>query len=107
MSLSTISILFGVFAVAPHSALYAYILPMTGWVLFLAAPAFTAFAGLDALWTVWHPMAPAQRLLAGAFGAQGGLPLMFGALGSFVWTGIAGVFAARGLDSMRRAEGEA
>jgi len=106
-SISFISILFGVFAVAPHSALYAYILPMTGWVLFLSVPAFAAFADLDALWMVWHPLAPAQHLLAGAFGAQGGLPLMFGVAGSFVWTGLASILASRGLASMQRAEGEA
>ncbi|MEM8770175.1 MAG: hypothetical protein AAGD92_00875 [Pseudomonadota bacterium] len=106
LSISLVSILFGVFAVAPHSALYAYILPMVGWVLFLSAPAFAAFADVDARWTAWHPMAPAQQLLAGAFGAQGGLPMIYGAAGSIVWIALASLIAARGLAQMQRAEGE-
>lgn len=107
LSLSLISALFGVFAVAPHSAFYAYVLPMVGWVLFLSAPAFAVFISLDPLWTVWHPMAPAQRLLADAFGAQGGQAHGLGVLGSLVWTAIAGLLAAQGLARMQRAEGEA
>ncbi len=106
VSISVVSILLGVVAVAPHSALYEYILPMVGWVLFLSAPAMAAFARLDPLWTVWHPMAPAQRLLAGAFGAPGGLPLVYSVLGSILWAGLAGLAAARGLARMQRAEGE-
>jgi hypothetical protein len=106
MSISVVSVLLGVAAVAPHSALYEYILPMVGWVLFLSAPAMAAFAGLDPLWTVWHPMAPAQHLLAGAFGAQGGFPLIYSMTGSLLWAGLAGLAAARGLARMQRAEGE-
>ena len=105
LSLSVISVLFGVFAVSRHSELYAYILPMVGWTLFLSAPALTALLNVDALWTIWHPMAPPQRLLADAFGAQGGLPLAFGIGGSFIWSALAYKLAKQGLVHMQRAEG--
>ncbi len=107
LSLSLISALFGVFAVAPHSAFYAYVLPMVGWVLFLSAPAFAVFVNLDPLWTAWHPITPAQRLLADAFGAQVGEAHGLGVLGSLVWIAIAGLLASHGLERMQRAEGEA
>ncbi len=107
LSLSLISALFGVFAVAPHSAFYAYVLPMVGWVLFLSAPAFAVLVSLDPVWTVWHPMTPAQRLLADAFGAQGVQAYGLGVLGSLFWAVIAGLLAVRGLARMQRSEGEA
>lgn len=73
---------------------------MAGWVIFLALPAFLTLFGIAPHWFAWHPTAPAQRLVAGAFGAQGlGGPPFAGAV---IWIGVAGFLAARGVGRMRQ-----
>ena len=105
LSISVISTFMGIFAVAPHTALYSYVLSMTVWVLFLSLPAFGTFAGLNAVWTFWHPMTPPHLLLTGAFGAEDGRSFLWGGIGSLAWMLIAYLVATRGLIRMQSEDG--
>jgi fluoroquinolone transport system permease protein len=106
LSICSLSALFGVVAVAPHTSILDFVLPMAGWSLFLDAPAIGALFRIDAGWWVWHPMAPAQQIVAGAFGALDPRELAFGVAGNLVWIGLAGLLAARALARMRAPPGE-
>ncbi|RFB04796.1 hypothetical protein [Parvularcula marina] len=101
LSLAIPSVLFGVTGVSPFTALHEFILPMTLWVLFLSLPAFLTLRGVDPQWLLWHPMAPAHRLISAAFGSTEPGTLLFGLAGSAIWTLIAGSLALRSLARMR------
>lgn len=105
-SICALAALFGVVAVAPHTSVLDFVLPMAGWSLFLDAPAIGALFRIDAAWWVWHPMAPARQVVAGAFGTFDPGIAAFGVAGNLLWIGLAGLLAARALVRMRAPIGE-
>lgn len=89
-------------AVAPFNALYSFVLPMIGWILFLGLPGYGVLLGWNPLWLAWHPTAPAMALLAGAFAPVTLGTVIYGIAGAVIWLGITAAIATRAVRHMQQ-----
>ncbi len=101
VSLSAIVALSAIIIVAPFNSLYAFILPMFGWVFFLGMPAYGVLIGWDAAWLAWHPTSSAMVLLEGAFEPLEISRLGFGIAGVVLWIAVMSFLALQALRFMQ------
>lgn len=88
-------------AVAPFDALYSFVLPMIGWILFLGLPGYGVLLGWDPLWLAWHPTAPSMALLSGAFSTLSVGSAAYGLAGTVIWLGLGVLIAMRAVRQMQ------
>ncbi len=98
---AAIACLAAILVVAPFDDVFAFILPMVAVVLFLSAPGLGVLTGLNSMWFAWHPTAPSLALIEAAFAPVSIGRLVFGVLGTAVWTAAGLVLARRAVAVMR------
>lgn len=101
LGVAAIASLIAFVAVAPFDALYPFVLPMIGWIMFLGAPGYGVLLGWDPLWLAWHPTAPPMALLEGAFTPLPAGRLAYGLIGTAVWLALSATLANRALFQMQ------
>lgn len=101
LGLGMIASLFAFLAAAPFNALYPFVLPMIGWILFLGLPGYGVLPGLNPVWLAWHPTAPAMTLLTGAFAPLSLHSILYGVAGTLAWLGLGAFVADRAVRQMQ------
>lgn len=101
LGIAAIASLFAFVAVSPFNALYSFVLPMIGWILFLGMPGYGVLLGWNPLWLAWHPTAPSMALLAGAFAPASLGGIAYGLAGTAAWLGLGAAIASRAVRHMQ------